>query len=133
MGSSFADLTPGKDIAVGSTWLTMHLQPAQGQVRDVHGGIEGEGQHVPLMYVATWALAEMQVQDVCTSAQPPDDSKEACLEASLTLNSGHVVCLLWVGVPGLPVSCVPLSNLLGLFNLLTLPQWVVGLARHVSW
>lgn len=41
--SSLADLTPVKEIAVASTWLTMHIQPPQGRVRDGQGVIEREG------------------------------------------------------------------------------------------
>lgn len=76
------------------------------------------------MYMSTWAVAEMQMQEVCTSAQP--------LGNNITLGGGSVVCLLWVYVPGLPVSRVVLSKLLGLLELLLLSQWVSGLAWHES-
>ena len=77
MGSSFADCTPGKDVAVASTALAHRASST------VKGGDRGR-QHVPLMPMSTRAPDETQLQEVCTSAQLLGANKVACLEVNLT-------------------------------------------------
>lgn len=77
IGSSFADCTPGKDVAVASTALAHRASST------VKGGGRGR-QHVSLMPMSTWVPDETQLQEVCTSAQLLGANKVSCLEVNLT-------------------------------------------------
>lgn len=77
MGSSFVDCTPGKGVAVVST------APAHCASSTVEGGGRGR-QHVPLMPMSTRTPAEMQLQEVCTSAQLLGANKVACVAVTFT-------------------------------------------------
>lgn len=77
MGSSFADCTSGKGVAVASTALAHRASSA------VEGGGRGK-QHVPLMPMSTRTPAETHLQEVCTSAQLLDANKVACVAVTFT-------------------------------------------------
>lgn len=61
----------GEDVAVASTWLTMHLQQLQGQREGWVGCRLGRGKAGECPTNGHVHLAEMQVQDVCPSVRFP--------------------------------------------------------------